>query len=227
VDKFPNLKNAQNSYQFLHGAVSEHEGFEVHDMVVKFSDNVLLELALMVGVVHIIISFLRYLDRHWAGIGWIVALIGAYLFIPHFIDSTSIVNFAFGADVMEASRDGLYMMIGGFLAAVTLSIIQHRWMGLLEPMHVIQIFADAMSYLRLYALGFAGAVVVETLNNFASSTNVVFGALLLIFGNLMNITLAVMAGIIHGLRLNFLEWYHYSFEGGGKNYDPLRKLDYD
>jgi V/A-type H+-transporting ATPase subunit I len=33
-----------------------------------------------------------------------------------------------------------------------------------------------------------------------------------------------MGGTIHGLRLNFLEWYHYSFEGGGKPFDPLRKL---
>jgi V/A-type H+-transporting ATPase subunit I len=31
-----------------------------------------------------------------------------------------------------------------------------------------------------------------------------------------------MGGVIHGLRLNFLEWYHYSFEGGGKRFNPLK-----
>lgn len=227
VKKFPNLKDAKDSNEFLLGAKTEHEGHEQYDMVTKFADNVLLELALMVGVFHLIVSFIRYLDRNWSGIGWIIALIGSYLFVPQFIDSTSIIHFAFGLPVKEAAQSGLYLMIGGFAAAFILALIRHRWLGLLEPTHIIQIFADTMSYLRLYALAFAGAVVVETINGFAGSMNIVFGAILFIFGHLMNIVLGVMAGVIHGLRLNFLEWYHYSFEGGGKNYNPLRKLDYD
>lgn len=227
VDKFPNLKDAHSGKEFLMGAVSDHNGHPVHEMVGKFADNILLELALMVGVLHIIVSFIRYLDRNWAGIGWIIALIGSYLFVPYFIDATSIIHFAFGLDLKLAAQNGLYLMIGGFSAAVILAIIQHKWIGILEPMNVIQIFADTMSYLRLYALGFAGAVVVETINDFASNMNIVFGAILFILGHLTNMALGIMAGVIHGLRLNFLEWYHYSFEGGGKNYDPLRKLDYD
>lgn len=227
VKKYPNLKDAKDSKEFLLGAKSEHAGHEQYDMVVKFADNVLLELALMIGVLHIIVSFIRYLDRNWSGIGWVMALIGSYLFVPYFIDSTSMIHFAFGLPFKEAAENGFYLMIGGFAAAFVLALIQHRWMGLLEPTHVIQIFADTMSYLRLYALAFAGAVVVETINGFAGSMNIVFGAILFILGHLMNIVLGVMAGVIHGLRLNFLEWYHYSFEGGGKKYNPLRKLDYE
>ncbi|EPP35519.1 putative V-type sodium ATP synthase subunit I domain protein [Chlamydia psittaci 84-8471/1] len=33
-----------------------------------------------------------------------------------------------------------------------------------------------------------------------------------------------MGGVIHGLRLNFIEWYHYSFDGGGKLLHPLKKV---
>jgi len=33
-----------------------------------------------------------------------------------------------------------------------------------------------------------------------------------------------MSGVIHGLRLNFIEWYHYSFEGDGKLFNPLKKI---
>jgi len=33
-----------------------------------------------------------------------------------------------------------------------------------------------------------------------------------------------MGGVIHGLRLNFIEWYHYSFDGDGKLFDPLKLL---
>jgi len=42
----------------------------------------------------------------------------------------------------------------------------------------------------------------------------------------LNMVLSVIGGIIHGLRLNFIEWYHYSFDGGGKQYNPLRKMEY-
>ena len=40
----------------------------------------------------------------------------------------------------------------------------------------------------------------------------------------INIALGIMSGVIHGLRLNFIEWYHYSYTGGGKLFNPLKKL---
>lgn len=227
VKQEPNLKDAKNGYEFLHGAAKEEFGIKVNPMISKFSDNILLELALLVGVIHLCVSFARYLDRNWQGVGWIIAIIGAYLFIPSFIEGTSIVHFVTGWDVNELAKTGKYMMIGGFSLAVVLSLIRHKWMGILEPMHVIQIFADVMSYLRLYALGFAGVVVAETINGFASGMNIFFAAILFLLGHLTNMVLAIMGGVIHGLRLNFLEWYHYSFEGGGKNFNPLRKQEYD
>ncbi len=115
-------------------------------------------------------------------------------------------------------------MIGGLILATALALIQHRLAGILEPMTVIQLFADAMSYLRLYALGLSGAMLISTMNDLAFSMNFVLGGIIIIFGHLVNIILAIMSGTIHGLRLNFLEWYHYSFEGGGKPFTPLSKL---
>jgi V/A-type H+-transporting ATPase subunit I len=49
-----------------------------------------------------------------------------------------------------------------------------------------------------------------------------FGALIIALGHVTNITLGIMGGVIHGLRLNFLEWYHHCFEGGGKKFNPLK-----
>ena len=118
-------------------------------------------------------------------------------------------------------------MAGGLGLAFALSLIQHRLKGLLEPMTVIQIFADTMSYLRIYALSLAGAMVSATINEFAGAAIFVVGALLFVIGHITNIALSIMGGVIHGLRLNFLEWYHYSFEGGGKKFNPLRFLDKD
>jgi V/A-type H+-transporting ATPase subunit I len=47
---------------------------------------------------------------------------------------------------------------------------------------------------------------------------------LVLIAHFINLVLGTMGGVIHGLRLNFLEWYHYSFEGGGKKFQPLKLL---
>lgn len=226
VKEFPNLKNAKTPEEFLQNATVVKEGKVEHPMYFKFYDNILFEIALMVGVIHIIISLLRYIDRNWSAIGWVIFIIGAYLYVPHYLNVTSIIHFAFGIP-KSVAEDGLYLVVGGISLAFILGLIQHRLKGLLEPMTVIQIFADAMSYLRIYALALAGAMVSATINDFAGASIFVVGALLFIIGHITNIALSIMGGVIHGLRLNFLEWYHYSFEGGGKKFNPLRFLDKD
>jgi len=88
---------------------------------------------------------------------------------------------------------------------------------------VIQVFADVLSYLRLYALALGGMVMAHTFNDHLGiEVGVVSGTLILLAGHFVNIGICAMGGVIHGLRLNFLEWYHYSFEGGGRLFNPLK-----
>ena len=67
--------------------------------------------------------------------------------------------------------------------------------------------------------------MAATFNNISSNLPLVLGIIVLIFGHGINIVLAIMGGVIHGLRLNFIEWYHYSFEGGGHRFKPLSKIN--
>lgn len=226
VKKFPQLEGVTNPEEFLLKAstVKPHGGinYEVYN---KFSDNIMMELALLVGVLHIIISMGRYLNRNWSHLGWIIFIIGAYLYTPYFLGAASILSFVFGINQEEAARNGLYMMYGGMALAVVLALFKHKWLGLLEASVVIQIFGDVLSYLRLYALGLAGGLLTATMIDLAAGVPFFFGVLILLFGHLVNIVLGIMGGTIHGLRLNFLEWYHYSFEGGGKKFNPLKKQE--
>ena len=225
VQKIPQLKDVTNPHQFIADGVEEKHGHKEYVIYNKFSDNIMMEMAILVGVIHVMLSFIRYLDRNWSGIGWIIFLIGCYLYVPHYLHATSIINFAFGISNETAIVDGLYLIAGGATLAWVLALIQHRLGGLLEGMNVIQIFGDVLSYLRLYALGLSGALVMATINDLASALIAPLAILVLVFGHAVNIILGVMGGIIHGLRLNFLEWYHYSFEGGGKRFIPLEKIE--
>lgn len=222
VQEIPKLKDAKNYKEFLSGATKEEKGEVVNAMYNQFSDKILMELALLVGTIHIIVSLLRYVKRNWAAVGWVVFLIGGYLYAPYYLGATSIVDVLFDIRPEITGKEGIYLIYLGIGLAFLLSFIQNKIFGLLEVMNLIQIFGDILSYLRLYALALAGAMVAAVINEFSAKTNIVFGILLFVIGHLVNIALAVMGGVIHGLRLNFLEWYHYSFEGGGKKFDPLR-----
>ncbi len=227
VEKFPQLESITDPYEFLKSGQVESKGKISYEILEKYSDNILFELALFIGVVHIILSLLRYSGRNWPSFGWVLFLIGAYFYLPGFLDATSMIHFVFGIDKTYAAESGLYLIGAGIVIATLLAVFKHKWLGLFEPTNVLQLFADAMSYLRLYALGLSGAMLTATFLELASSVNIVIGIFILICGHLINMVLSIMGGTIHGLRLNFLEWYHYSFEGNGKPFKPLQKLTID
>jgi V/A-type H+-transporting ATPase subunit I len=89
---------------------------------------------------------------------------------------------------------------------------------------MIQVFADVLSYLRLYALALAGMIMATTFNDMGMTVGLLGGFIVILAGHAVNILLGIMAGVIHGLRLNFIEWYHFSFDGGGRLFKPLKLL---
>ena len=217
LKEYPQLKGASTPEALLRGVVREQEGMGKYVIYNTFQGNVLLELAIFVGTIHIMLSFLRYVDKNWSGIGWVIFMIGAYLYFPSILGAVSLIHYIFGK----------YLVFGGLGLAAVLAVIQRRLAGLAEIMHVVQVFADVMSYLRIYALSLAGMIMASTFNTIASSMPIYLGIFIILIGHTLNFTLALMGGVIHGLRLNFIEWYHYSFEGGGKRFNPLKLLKFD
>jgi V/A-type H+-transporting ATPase subunit I len=221
IEKYPELKDVKDVHTFVSYSPDPSQG---HVILNRLTDNIMFELALFIGVVHLILSLFRYVGRNWQNIGWIAFLIGAYLYFPAHLGTPSLLNFVGGIDLVKGGEVGLQMMFAGIGVAWILSIIRNGWTGIFEVMVLIQVFADTLSYLRLYALGLAGAIVGSTINEIASGLPLMVGGLLVLVSHFINIVLGTMSGIIHGLRLNFLEWYHYSFEGGGKQFQPLKLL---
>lgn len=227
VKKIPELANVKDAKTFLRQAKTEKGGEVNYEMANRLADGIMMEFALLAGTIHVIVSFLRYIGRNWSGVGWIMAIVGLYLFIPNFLNATSISQYLLGLDRQAISVQGLYMAYAGIAIAVFIAIVRNKLVGILEITSVTQIFADILSYLRLYALGLAGSIISATINDIAGSLIFMGGVLLIICGHALNMVLAIIGGTIHGLRLNFIEWYHYSFEGGGKAFDPLRKIEVD
>ena len=221
---FPKAVSAQDGHDFFVKTEYIKEGRTKYKALEDFYLNILLELSLVIGILHLSTSFLRQIVRNPAGFGWICFMLGGYFYFPIYLEATTIANFVGLAPKEIASSIGLVLLGLGPSLVLIISIIQgKKWMALHALTDGIQVFSDVLSYLRLYALALAGMVMAETMNTTLGIEMGFFGTLLVILiGHSINIVMSVMSGTIHGLRLNFLEWYRYSFEGEGRLFNPLR-----
>jgi V/A-type H+-transporting ATPase subunit I len=94
---------------------------------------------------------------------------------------------------------------------------------------IANVFSDIMSYIRLWAVGLAGAAISSTVNAMAGPMLghfifFIFGAALLVFGHGLNIVLNVLSVLVHGVRLNTLEFSsHVGLSWSGFAYRPFAK----
>ena len=49
--------------------------------------------------------------------------------------------------------------------------------------------------------------------------------LILLIGHTLNLMLAVISGVVHGLRLNYIEFYNWGLSGEGYAFRPFRKKE--
>lgn len=94
---------------------------------------------------------------------------------------------------------------------------------------VVNVFSDIVSYIRLWAVALAGSAISNTVNEMAGSllgSAIMFGVfiILLLFGHGLNIVLNVLSVIVHGVRLNTLEFSnHLGMSWQGFKYEPFRE----
>ncbi len=187
-----------------------------------FMEATLLELALLTGCIHIMVSICRYLSRRIMNAGWLLLIAGGYLFAANYMHATSLFHYLFGLDPASSGEKGLQVAYAGLFFSLIASVCKHGLPGAFEITAAIQVFADVLSYLRIFALALAGTLIANLSNQLAGKLPFIIAVMMLIFAHSMNMLMSIMGGVIHGLRLNFLEWYHYSFEGGGTPFTPLK-----
>ena len=94
---------------------------------------------------------------------------------------------------------------------------------------VVNVFSDIVSYIRLWAVGLAGAAIAATVNELAGPLlgNFLFmiiAIVLLVFGHGLNMILNVLSVIVHGIRLNTLEFSsHLDMSWSGHKFNPFKE----
>ncbi len=99
-------------------------------------------------------------------------------------------------------------------------------------MSIVNMFTDIVSYIRLFAVGLATVAVADAFNQMAFGIGFnsflagLATAMILVLGHLLNIALGAMAILVHGIRLNVLEFSsHLNMEWAGMAYNPFRKAE--
>ena len=111
----------------------------------------------------------------------------------------------------------LYALVAGILLVAvfmkTPAEIKAEWIDhAMLPLTFIGSFVDILSYIRLFAVGYAGVAVLAAFNEMAASIGfdsvptAVAASLLLLFANALNIVLAALGVLVHAVRLNTLEF---------------------
>jgi V/A-type H+-transporting ATPase subunit I len=124
--------------------------------------------------------------------------------------------------------------VGALLIALFMTPLKQlktEWYGhVMLPLNFVSHFVDVVSYLRLFAVGAASLAVAASFNSMALKNgipNVMTGlvaAFILFAGHTLNIVLGAMGVLVHGVRLNTLEFSsHLGVQWTGRPYRPFRK----
>jgi len=130
---------------------------------------------------------------------------------------------------------GVWLVAAGVILVILFTSPQARVLrGIGEGLGTVAMsfmnnITDVISYVRLFAVGLATLAIAETTNTMASGlgTGVVAlaaGIVILIIGHGLNIILAIISVLVHGVRLNVLEFSgHANVTWSGSAYKPLKE----
>lgn len=194
------------------------------------STDVIMQLSFVIGVLQLSIGHLLAAFKKMnsltalAEIGWIVVLWSVFFVANNLVLGKPMPGFTMtllitGVAIIALFANFQKNIIKGILLTI----------GNL-PLDIISSFSDIVSYIRLFAVGFASFIVASSFNTMAVGSgidNIVSGiiaAIVLFLGHTLNIALCGMSVLVHGVRLNMLEFSgHVGVQWTGKQYMPFKE----
>jgi len=197
--------------------------------------RLMMLIAIGIGVAHVSGANLlaAWQRRHslmtLSSIGWSCMVLGGF---------SALLGTMFARPAMF--RGGIAaVVLGGLLVLLfssrgTLSLAPKRLFarfldGLKELAESSKAFGDVLSYLRLFALGLAAIKLAEVFNGLATSAFasrgvwVLLGIVILLIGHTINFAMGIMSGVVHGLRLNVIEFFNWSLHEEGDQFQAFAK----
>lgn len=160
-----------------------------------------------------------------ADLGWICIIWAVFFLAKNLILGDAFPGFGQGLIIaglflvlfFTSPQKNIFKTIGEGLGTIALGLVNN--------------FTDVVSYIRLFAVGLAGVAIADAFNSMAAGVfkkgdflTIIAATLIVIFGHALNIILGPMSVLVHGVRLNVLEFCsHASVTWSGFAYKPFGK----
>lgn len=193
-------------------------------------NETVMALCFLIGAVQLSIAHVWNIVRQrrstqaLAQLGWL-----AITWVMYFAANAMVLNRPFPRPMLGALAGGV-ALIALFMTPVRQ--LKTEWFNhVMLPLNLVSSFVDIVSYIRLFAVGTATVSVAQAFNGIALGGGGPIGlgrglaaALILFLGHALNVVLAGMGVIVHGVRLNTLEFSgHLGMQWTGLPYRPFAR----
>lgn len=199
--------------------------------------KLMMSLVLFIGCLHICIAsglrawFAPHRNERIHSLGFILLIIAVLIYsIGWSRHLTAITQIAIGLFILSL----FFITVFASSEPITnfKNLLKRIIHGIGALAELPSLFGDILSYLRLFALGLAGASLAVTFNTmahhitqFGKPSSWVLAILILLVGQIMNLALCLMSAVVHGLRLNYIEFFKWSIKEDGYSYQPFKKQE--
>ena len=195
-------------------------------------------ICFITGTIHISIAHLwnffrqareKPFIRSFAQLGWLFLVLGLYYLVLSLVLSKERFPLPYFATWLIGT--GLAMIIvfsrqeGRFFQGIAMGVS-----NLLSTfLSGIGAFSDIISYIRLFAVGLATVEIAKSFNHMAAgmahgALGIILASIVLLLGHTLNLAMGALAVVVHGVRLNMLEFSgHLGMEWTGRPYKPFKE----
>ncbi|MDD4474413.1 MAG: V-type ATP synthase subunit I [Eubacteriales bacterium] len=161
-----------------------------------------------------------------SGVSWIMFLLGLAILA---LSKTLFIS----DELFTVSIIILLLSVFGIVLLPIAENKRHKVKGLLKGLYALYgatgYIGDLVSYTRLMALGIAGSSIAVAFNTITGSLPLVarltLGVLLAIVLHGLNIFLSMLGAYVHGIRLQYVEFFGKFYSGGGKKFNPFKTIE--
>lgn len=200
------------------------------------SQNAMMKLCFFLGCIQLSLAcVLNVIDKAKkkdislvSDIGWLLCIIMMYFLSLVLVIGESVPLAPIGIGV--GTGFVLVLLFGAQGPGVKFSTGVLRGLAdfLTVFLNTVSCFSNIMSYIRLFAVGMASLAIAQSFNDMGgmmlSGWAFPLGCLVIVIGHAMNLVMGLLSVVVHGVRLNLLEFSgQLGMEWNGYKYEPFKR----
>ena len=166
-----------------------------------------------------------YIDAYTSHLGWLAIITGIILYVL----GSMVLNISWIATIGSS----IAIIAAVAIVVVTVLTSENKWGGLASGLYnlygISGYVADVVSYTRLMALAVSGGSIASAFNMLVGFLPPVArftaGIFLIVALQGLNIFLSFLGAYVHGLRLQFVEFFGKFYDGGGHALKPFKTYE--